>query len=262
MLCLAENAPTTRSTQCLVCREGDNVCIRHRIWVSPASDKTRQVSNVKHQQCTNFISNCFERFWIKTTWVTSRSRHNHLGTMLQCKLTHVVEVDALITGRDSIRLEVIQNAAGIHRRTVCEVAAVVETKTKNCVAWVQKTEIDSHVCAGTRVWLHVRMICTEEFLHTRDCECFDYVGIDVAAVVTLAGISLGILIREDGSCCLHHCRRGEVLAGNQLQTCGLTNALRLEESKDFGVWIGIGRKWHYLPDSCCSISVNCATRRS
>jgi hypothetical protein len=41
-----------------------------------------------------------------------------------------------------------------------------------------------------------------------------------------------------------------------LQSSGLTNAFLFKKRKDFGIWICVGWERHYLPASCCSISVN------
>ena len=117
--------------------------------------------------------------------------------MLQRQLANIVKVNSFVTGGNAIRLEVVQNATCVHWRTVCEVTAVVEAEAEDGVARIQQTQVHRHVRTCTRVRLHVRMVCSEQFLHTRNCQCFDDVHIDVAAVVALTGVPLAVLVRQN-----------------------------------------------------------------
>ena len=88
------------------------------------------------------------------------------------------------------------------------------------------------------------MIGPEQPLGTVDRERFDVVDDSVAAVVTLAGVALGVLVGEDRTDGAHDGRRCEVLAGDQLQPGDLTFGLGIDEIEQFGVGLGVGRERH------------------
>src|SRR5579859_999382 len=68
------------------------------------------------------------------------------------------------------------------------------------------------------MWLHVDVLCPEEFLGAVARQIFNYVRIDAAAVIALARISLGVLVGEHRTSSLKHSFAYEVLRGDQLQT--------------------------------------------
>ncbi len=155
--------------------------------------------------------------------------------MLQGHRTDLVEVDALVAAADAVVDEVVEDAAGVHRRAVREMAAVVEAEAEDGVAGLEEAEVHRHVGAGPRVRLHVRMVGTEQFLHPLDGKRLDIVDDRVAAVVALARVALGVLVGEHRTRRAHHVGRGEVLAGDELQARVLADALLLEEVEDLGV---------------------------
>ena len=85
-----------------------------------------------------------------------------------------------------------------------EVTAVVEAESKNRVTRFDESEIHRHVCAGTRVWLHVGVICAKQLLHAVNCQRFNIVYNCVATVVTLAWVALCIFVCEYRTSCFHH----------------------------------------------------------
>ena len=68
-----------------------------------------------------------------------------------------------------------------------------------------------------------------------DRELLDLVDDFAAAVVALARQPLGVLVGERRAHRLHHGRRHEVLAGDQLDAIVLTDDLRLDQRRDLGV---------------------------
>ena len=46
---------------------------------------------------------------------------------------------------------------------VREMATVRKIHSQNLIAILNRSEIDSHVCLGAAVWLHVRMLGSEQF---------------------------------------------------------------------------------------------------
>jgi hypothetical protein len=95
-----------------------------------------------------------------------------------------------------------------------EVTAVVEAETKNSVARLNESEVHRHVCACTRVWLHVGVLCTKQLLHAVNRDRFNFINNCVATVVALAWVTLCVLVGENRTSCFHHVRRGEVFTGD------------------------------------------------
>ena len=169
VLGLGQDASTARATQRFVRGESNNVGIRNRIGVRATRNETSQVRGVVQEVGANFVGDFFERCRINSTRVTSGASDDHARTMFECKIAHLIHVDALITGRRLVGLEVVQLATRVHWRTVREVTTMIEAETKNSVALVQKSLIYAHICVRARVWLHVCMIGTKQRFHAFDC---------------------------------------------------------------------------------------------
>ena len=71
-----------------------------------------------------------------------------------------------------------------------------EVQTHEGIARLQHSE--KHCCVGlcTRVRLHVGIFCSEEFLYTLNGQCLHLIYHLAAAIITLAGISLSVLVGE------------------------------------------------------------------
>ena len=92
-------------------------------------------------------------------------------------------------------------------------------------------------------------------------QLLDRVDIDVAAVVALAGIALGVLVRQHRADGPHHRRGGEVLAGDQLEAgrAGARARARTAAPPRSRVRCRLGRD---VTMNCSSSSVIWATRRA
>ena len=88
-------------------------------------------------------------------------------------------------------------AAGVDRRAVGEVAALVEAQAHHRVARLEQGQVDGHVGVGAGVRLHVGVLGAEQRLRPLAGQVLDLVDDLVAAVVALARIALGVLVRED-----------------------------------------------------------------
>ena len=98
-----------------------------------------------------------------------------------------------------------------------EVAAVLQRHAEHGVARIEQRKVDRQIRLRAGMWLDVGVIRMEQRLGALDGERFHHVHIRAAAVVPLAGIALGILVRQHAAHRRHHRRRGEVFRGDQLQ---------------------------------------------
>ena len=100
---------------------------------------------------------------------------------------------------------------------VRQVAAMCEVHAEHGVARLEQREIHGHVRLGARVGLHVGVLCAEQLLRARDRQRLGDVDELAAAVVALARIALGVLVRQHRSGSVEYCLADEVLRGDQLE---------------------------------------------
>ena len=115
---------------------------------------------------------------------------------------------------------------------------MVEREAEHLVARREHREVDGHVRLRARVRLHVRVLGAEERLGPLARELLDLVDDLAAAVVALAGIALGVLVRRRRADRLEHRRPREVLGRDQLDLPALPLQLAPERVGDLGVDLG------------------------
>src|SRR3954453_13245396 len=91
------------------------------------------------------------------------------------------------------------------------------------------------VGAGARVSLQVGVRGAEQLLGARDADLFGPVDDLAPAVVTLAGIALGVLVAQRRAERGENRRRGEVLAGDELEAATQPVELVEDDARDLGV---------------------------
>ena len=126
-------------------------------------------------------------------------------------------------------------AAHVERHAVGQVAAFGQAHAHDRVARLEHGEEHALVGLRARVRLHVGGFGAEELLHAVDGELFHHVHVFATAVVTLAGVALGVLVGQLGALRGHHGRGRVVLGGNQLDVVFLTLIFLLDGGKDFGI---------------------------
>src|SRR3546814_3473538 len=87
--------------------------------------------------------------------VRGGARDDDLRAVLERRVAHLVEVDALVARGDAVGDEVVELAARVDRRAVGEVPALVEAQPEHGVAGLQQRQVDGHVGVGSGVGLHV-----------------------------------------------------------------------------------------------------------
>ena len=112
---------------------------------------------------------------------------------------------------------------------------MVEPEREDRVAGLEQREVRRHVRRRARMRLHVRVLGAEQLLRAVDRELLDLVHDLAAAVVALAGIALGVLVRRHRADGLEHARPGEVLGRDQLDLAALALELPAEQPGDVRV---------------------------
>ena len=96
-----------------------------------------------------------------------------------------------------------------------------QVQPQHHVARLQRRKVDRRVGLGAGVWLHVGMFGMEQFLGAIAGEVLDHVDELAAAVISPAGIALGIFIGQHAAHGLHDRGAGVVFAGNHFQAVAL-----------------------------------------
>ena len=107
-----------------------------------------------------------------------------------------------------------------------------EVKAEEGVASVEHRQEDGGVslCAGVR--LHVDPFGAEELLQPLNGQRFALVHHLATAIVALAGVSFGILVRQAAAHSLHDLVADEILRGDQLNTFQLTLMFAFDNLED------------------------------
>ena len=134
--------------------------------------------------------------------------------------------------------EVVDATAEVHRRAVGEVTALVEAHPHDLVAGLEQREVGGHVGVGARVRLHVGVLGAEQLAQAVAGELLDLVDHEVAAVVALRRVALGVLVGEHRALRGEH--RGDVKFSDAMSWIGGVLALGLAPD-DVGD-LGIGRE--------------------
>ena len=116
-----------------------------------------------------------------------------------------------------------------------QVAAVREVHPHERVARLDEAEIDGHVGLRAGMGLHVRIRRAKELFHPVPREVLGHVHEFAAAVVPLAGVSLGVLVRQGRTERLEHGAAHEVLGCYQLELGVLPVGLAAHRIKHFRI---------------------------
>ena len=84
----------------------------------------------------------------------------------------------------------------VHRMAVSQMTTMGKIHTEDLITILDRCEVNSHVCLCTTVWLHIRVIGSEQFLGPIDCRLLHDVRPLATAVVTFARITFRVLIRK------------------------------------------------------------------
>ena len=103
------------------------------------------------------------------------------------------------------------------------------------VAGLQYGQQHGGIGLSARVGLHVGVFCTEELADAVNSQLLNLVYHLAAAVVAMAGITLGILVGQVRTHGLHHLVADKVLTGNQLNAFQLALVLLLNQLENLVV---------------------------
>jgi len=235
VLLAGEDEPRARPGQRLVRRRRDHVGVFHGVGMQAGRDEPREVGHVDHQPRPHLVGDRPEAGRVDHPRVRGRAGDDQPRPVLVGQPLDLVEIDRRVLPAHAVGVDVVEAAGEVHLEAVSEVAAVVEPQAQDGIARLQHREVRGQVGRPARVRLHVRVIGAEQGLGPVDRELLDLVDPLAAAVVALARIALGVLVREHRAGRLEHGRPGEILGGDQLELVALAAELAVDQTGDVGV---------------------------
>ena len=192
------------------------------------------MGHVDHEDGADVTRDAGETLEIDAQRIGRGAGDDQLGLVLVRLALHGLVVDRLLRVK-AVRDDVEPLAAHVERHAVGQVAAFGEAHPHDRVARLQERQEHRFVGLCARVGLHVGGVRPEQLPDPVDRQLLGDVDVLAAAVVPLAGIALGILVRQLRALRRHHGRRGVVLAGDQLDVLFLAAVLRLDRGPQLGV---------------------------
>ena len=215
-LLLAEDQCAAGSAQSLVRRGGDHIGIGHGARVLPGGHKAGDVGHVHHEISAHRIGDLAHAFKVDGAGIGAGARNQEFGPLLLRALPQSVIVDLFSLRIDTVEGGVKVLAGDRGFRAVGQMTALAEVHAHDGVARLQQGKVYRHIGLRAGMGLHIGMLCAEELLGPLNGKAFHLVHILAAAVITCAGIALGILVGQMAAHGLHDRRGDKVLRGNEL----------------------------------------------
>ena len=214
---------------------GDELAVRHGVGMNARGNKSRDVSHVYHEVRAYFISDLAKAREVDDARICGSAGYDELGFTFFGDLEHLVVVDAVGNAVNAVGHEVEVLTGHIYGRAVGKVSALVEVHAHNGVTGLEHGEVYSHVSLSARMGLNVSVLCSEKLACTLTGDLLNNVNAFAAAVVALAGITLGVLVCEVAAHCRHNGGRNDVLAGDKLKVAALSFKLAVHCLANSGI---------------------------
>ena len=185
--------------------------------------------------------------------IGARADHDHLRLVLVREPLELVVVDPLVVLADAVGDDGVELAGEVQRMPVRQVAAVREVHAEDGVARLQQREVHRHVRLRAGVRLHVGVLGAEQRLRAGDRQRLGDVDELAAAVVALARIPFGVLVRQHRAGGFEDGLADEVLGGDELEAAVLAVDFLRDRRGDLG--IGLGQRAPARAGLRCSVVV-------
>src|SRR5271157_2850376 len=183
----------------------------------PAGYQTSEVRHVHQVERAHFVGNLPHSDEIDESRIGAAAANDELRPLALGNTFQIVIIDGLSLLGYAVGNDLVGLAGKVQRMPVTEVTAVREIQAEDRVSRLNDRGIGRHVGGRSRMRLHVGVLGAEELFRAIACQVLDHIGEFASAVITLAGIALGVLVGEDRACRLKHRFAHKILRGDQLQ---------------------------------------------
>ena len=222
---LTENHTTARTTQSFMGSSCYYICIWYWRRMQSCSYQTSDMSNIYHEICTYRMSNFCQTREVKSAGICRSTSNNQLRLALLSNSLNLIIIQSLSFFTYAIRYNLKVLARHIYWRTMSQMAAISKVHTHYSIARSQKSEKYCHISLCTGMRLNICIFCTKKLLSTINSQLLYHIYMLTATIVTLARITLCILISKDTALSCHNCSADNIFRCNQLQLIALTMKL-------------------------------------
>ena len=250
-----EDHTGTGSTEGLVGGGGDDVAVVKRRGLFASGDQSGNVCHVHHQKGSVGVSDFSELSVVPVTWVGRSSADDHGGFEETGKVGELFVVDVSGFGMDAVgkRFKVYRSGRdgfagsfllGVGVESVRQVSTAGKVESHDSIVGTEKGRVDGEVGGRSRVWLDVDAplfgVQSVGLEGTILAHGLDLINDLISSVVTGAGKTLRVLVRQCRSKTFHDGLGGEVLRGNQFQRTPLAILFLFDQIVQFGIVIREG----------------------
>mmetsp|Transcript_125308 Transcript_125308/g.176905 ORF Transcript_125308/g.176905 Transcript_125308/m.176905 type:complete len:304 (-) Transcript_125308:281-1192(-) len=217
---LEEDHTGTRPSQGLVRSSRHHVTMFERTWVLTSGHQTTDVCDVSHQNGTHLVGNLSELGKVDDTWIRGGTAQDHGRSEDQGSFSQLIEVDQTCLRMDTIwqRLEVDAGGADL---LLGSIVAMSQMSTRRqvqahdtTVRW-QECCVDSEVGWASTVGLDIHtpflLVQGESFQCSRFAQILHLIDDLIATIITIARLTLGVLVGQCRAQAFHDSTAGEVL---------------------------------------------------
>ena len=155
------------------------------------------VRHIHHKDRADFLCDCTNALKVDDARIRRRTCNNHLRLVLLREHLQRIVVNALRLLVHAIGDDLVIHPRDVDGAAVCQMSAIRQIHAEDRVARLKESKEHRHIRLCARVRLHIRPVCSEELLRAVDRELFRHIDVFTAAVVTLTGIPLRVLVREN-----------------------------------------------------------------
>ena len=184
--------------------------------------KVRHVDQIKG---AHLVGNLAHAGKVNRPRISASPADNQLGAFPLRKLFQLVIVDGFRLFGDAVGDDLVRLAGKIQMMPVRQMSAMRQIQPQNRIARLQNRSVRFHVRLRSGVGLHIGVLRAKQFLRPVPRQVLDNIRKLAAAVITLAGISFGILIREHRAGSLQHGFADKIFRGDQFQAFVLAAGL-------------------------------------
>jgi hypothetical protein len=231
---LRHDDAAARTAQCLVRGRRDDMRVWQRTRVNARGDQAGDVRHVDEQVGADLVGDGAHARPVDDLRIRRKTGDDHLRLVFERELLHVVVVDEAV-GVHAVLHRIEDLAGKIDLRAVGQMPAVGKRHAEDRVAGIEQRKVDGLIRLRAGVRLHVRVVRLEQLLDAFDRQLFGYIHKFATAVVTLAGIAFGVLVRQHRALGLEHARTGVVFRSDQLDVIFLALALGRNGVRQFGI---------------------------
>ena len=231
----AEDEAAARAAQRLVRGGGDEIGVRHGRGVQAGGDEAGDVRDVGEKVGADAAGDLAHAREVDDPRVGAGADRDHLRLFAERAGGQLVVVDEAVVLAHAVLGEFVELAGEVGGVAVGEVAAVAEIHAEHLVARLQHGGVDGEVGLRAGMRLHVGVLGAEQLLGALDGERFRDVDELAAAVVALAGISLGILVGQDRALGFENRAADVVFRRDQFDVALLARQLAGDGGVNFGI---------------------------